>query len=149
MYSDDEDFWDINHEDEDENINLNEDGQDFKAFERTGFIHHLLTSDYQTGMTDSQRFAKRLNVYLQQYREDLFTDSQITFLLDKIETIKDIRFKNPLAYALGYFIVDINRAGIKYINTNKFKKIKKQVNEQNEIVSLPDIIRYARMWQTL
>lgn len=148
MYSDDEeeDFFDNFEEDYED---PNEIGQEFKAFERTGFMHPLLSGDFKSGMTDSERFARRLNVYLQQYREDYFNDSQINFLLDKIDSIKDIRFKNPLAYALGYFIVDINRSGIKYINKEKFQKIKKIVKEQSEIVSLPDVIRYARLWETI
>lgn len=148
MYSDDEeeDFLDNFEEDYED---PNEIGQEFKAFERTGFMHPLLSGDFKSGMTDSERFARRLNVYLQQYREDFFNDSQINFLLDKIDSIKDIRFKNPLAYALGYFIVDINRGGIKYINKEKFQKIKKIVKEQSDIVSLPDVIRYARLWETI
>jgi len=148
MDSDDEeedyiDKFEENYEDP------NEIGQEFGAFDRTGFMHTLLSGDFKTGMTDNERFARRLNVYLQQYREDFFNDSQINFLFDKIDSIKDIRFKNPLAYALGYFIVDIDRAGFKYINREKFQRIKKIVKEQSETVSLPDIIRYARLWQTI
>lgn len=148
MYSDDdeEDYFDNFEEDYED---PNKIGQEFKAFERTGFMHPLLTADFKSGMTDNERFARRLYAYLQQYREQFFNDSQINFLLDKIGSIKDIRFKNPLAYALGYFIVDINRAGIKYINKDKFQNIKKIVKEQSDTVSLPDVIRYARLWETI
>jgi len=148
MYSDEEeeDFLDNFEEDYEEEKEI---GQEFGAFDRAGFMHPLLSGDFKTGMTDNERFARRLNVYLQQYRENFFSDSQINFLFDKIDSIKDIRFKNPLAYALGYFIVDIDRAGFKYINKEKFQRIKKIVKEQSETVSLPDVIRYARLWETI
>ena len=152
MYSDDEDededYINLieNNEQDEQNEQM---GQEFAAWDRTGGRHSLLSGDHKTGITDNQRFAERLNVYLQQYREELFNDSHINFLLDKIDSIKDIRFKNPLAYALGYFIIDRNHIGQKYMNINKFQKIKKIVKDQEDVVSLPDVIRYARMWQNI
>ena len=35
------------------------------------------------------------------------------------------------------------------MNINKFQKIKKIVKDQEDVVSLPDVIRYARMWQNI
>tara|TARA_Y200000002_G_scaffold345147_1_gene318837 strand:- start:175 stop:639 length:465 start_codon:yes stop_codon:yes gene_type:complete len=153
MYSDDDEDDYINEFIEEDEENYPEEqpyyGQEFAAFQRTGGMHSLLSGDRKTGITDSERFAERLNAYLQQYREELFDNSHISFLLEKIDSIRNIRFKNPLAYALGYYIVDINRMGKKYINNKKFQKIKKIVKSQEEVVSLPDIIRYARMWEKM
>ena len=149
MYSDEDndDYYDYDYED-----NIEEDkkyGDEFKAFERIGFQNILLSGDRKTGIiSDEERFAEKVNVYLQKYREELFDDSQISYLLDKINSIKDVRFKNSLAYVLGYYVVDSDSIN-KYINKNKFNKIKKIIKTESEIVSLPDIIRYARMWMKI
>ena len=109
--------------DEEEKVEI---GQEFKAYERTGFQNILLTGDRKTGIiTDEERFAEKVNVYLQKYRDELFGDSQIYFLLDKISSIPNVRFKNPLGYVIGYYLVDRDLAGYKYINEIKFNKIKK------------------------
>ena len=91
----------------------------------------------------------KVNVYLQKYRDELFTDYQLNFLLEKINSIKNVRFKNPLGYVLGYYVNDISNIGNKYINKTKFKKIKKIVKAESEVISLPDIIRYSRMWSKI
>lgn len=149
MYSDDEDFND-NYDYEDNIEDEMQVGNEIKAFERIGFQNILLSGDRKTGIiSDQERFAEKVNVYLQKYREELFTDSQLNFLLERINTIKNVRFKNPLGYVLGYYVNDINNIGIKYINPTKFKKIKKIVKTESEVISLPDIIRYARMWSKI
>ena len=142
MYSDDEE--EISDFEEDFEKNPNEIyHQEYNAFERTGFMHPLLTGDFKTGMTDKERFARLLNEYLYKYSE-FFNEKQRNFLLDKIHSIKDVRFKNPLAYALGYFIINRNLRGNSIIDKKKFENIKEIVKEQSDIVSLPDVIRYAR-----
>ena len=121
-----------------------------KAFERIGFQNILLSGDRKTGIiSDQERFAEKVNVYLQKYRDELFSDSQLSFLIEKINSIKNVRFKNPLGYVLGYYVNDISNIGSKYINKTKFKKIKKIVKAESEVISLPDIIRYARMWSKI
>ena len=151
MYSDeDEDDFNDNYDYED---NIEEEipmGNEIKAFERIGFQNILLSGDRKTGIiSDQERFAEKVNVYLQKYRDELFTDYQLNFLLEKINSIKNVRFKNPLGYVLGYYVNDISNIGNKYINKTKFKKIKKIVKAESEVISLPDIIRYSRMWSKI
>lgn len=148
MYSDeDEDDFNDNYDYEDNLVEEIPMGNEIKAFERIGFQNILLSGDRRTGIiSDQERFAEKVNVYLQKYREELFTDYQLNFLLEKINSIKNVRFKNPLGYVLGYYVNDISNIGNKYINKTKFKKIKKIVKTESEVISLPDIIRYSRMW---
>ena len=149
MYSDDEDDFNDNYDYGEEEIQ-EEIGQEFKAFERAGFQNILLTGDRSSGiLSDQERFAEKVNVYLQKYRDELFNDSQMNYLLDKINSIKNVRFKNPLGYVIGYYVTDRNRYGEKYINVQKYNKIKKIVKDESDVISLPDVIRYARMWHKL
>ena len=128
---------------------------EFGAHERAaGFMHYLLPEVLMGGRlekiqkklkrmqaSEDEKFAEVVWIYLNKYK-DYFTKEDWTKILDSIAKVEDIEYKNPCAYIFGYYVIQGNR-----IDKKNLDKIFKLIRDEDiEIVSPPDIIRYARFW---
>jgi hypothetical protein len=100
-------------------------------------------------LTDEQIFLKNVDFYISKLQEKLFNHYNTNVILENIHNIPDIKYKNPLAYVLGFFVLDndkINKKNVKLIeNTILNQQVSEESSENfGDIVSPPDIIRYAR-----
>ena len=95
-------------------------------------------------MTDEEKFKEGIQNYFLAYKDDLkFSDNQLKIISDTIYQIKDVQYKNPLAYILGYYVYDNQKKD--YINEKKFNAaVKNIIPKETSVISSPDIIRYAR-----
>ena len=129
----------------------------FKDFERCGAgrCHPLLVHDFPQDITDLRKrmmkisidenvkFAYFLNAYFYTHKDELeLNDDDLFEMLDKIYDVPDIKYKNPLAYLLGYACLEKN-----IINKVRMKKI--FALDIDETVKPADIVRYGRLWQNI
>lgn len=144
------DFFEEENNGEEENIYEYE----AKAFERVNYVGKLqeminrdIFSDEQKrreNLTPEERFlifsdaiSRKLNVYKLGNRD-------IDNILEKTKDIKNLKYKNPTAYVLGYVVSE----GGKIINYERFDRV---VNEElpdfkGSGVEPADVLRYARFW---
>jgi hypothetical protein len=128
---------------------------EINAFERTSLRHVSGLTEIDEGtalgkiqkklerqlLTPQDKFIKTVESFIYEYG-DVFdispNDSQI--LIDKINLIKDIQYKNPICYVLGYMATN---GGIEF---NK-KTVKKIFNNLDKIkIKNVDVIKYGRFW---
>jgi hypothetical protein len=65
----------------------------------------------------------------------------IDFLLRSISQFKNVQYKNPTAFVLGYCVIKNNQ-----IDLQSFKHIKNKLEKVSNPVRDYDIIRYANLW---
>lgn len=95
----------------------------------------------------------RFLVYLNSFCLGLISDGQteltnvdIDRMLEKTRAIPELKYKNHIAYALGY-IASNGGENITEKNVKKAFTILKQINHKG--VEEQDVIRYARLWMNL
>ena len=159
MFGEDDDFFG----DFDPNEQRFEDN--FVDFERVGLgvDHPLLMNTKLGGMKDKNNLAKMQERFFKIYASDdekfahileavyyYYTDllspelgrEDLINMLDAIYEFKNIYFKNPTCYLLGYYIVDQTSASI---DRHKLKLILELIKTNPDISDI-DIIRYCRLW---
>lgn len=84
---------------------------------------------------------------LNNWDEVNLSEENIDFMLITAEKIPDISHKSPTAYVLGFIATN----GGKNMNKNSFNHVVKKVLPRVTSGSVlpPDIIRYARLWESL
>ena len=168
--SDDYDFFnsDVEFQDNYDDVEFQD---NFKDLERVGFgiNHPLLTNTkfgeakgggenmakmqdrmFKINATDEEKFAHILQALFYQYKDELKLDTEsLGDMLDAVEKIPNIYYKNPLGYLLGYYIVDIvdkrGRKKIPEINGDKLKKMNELIETMDDMTEV-DLIRYSRLW---
>ncbi len=65
----------------------------------------------------------------------------IQYILDQIQYISHVKYKNPTAYVLGFWVA---RDGS--IDKKKFQKLSLSLSNLDYPIKQPDVIRYANMW---
>ena len=145
------DFFDENY-DENENYFANE----FKARERTNYVGKLqemlnqhLTFDNKRKniLSADERFLIAVDTFARKIDIFKLSNIDIDFMLEKTLNIKNIKYKNPTAYVLGYIISD----GGNKINKNKFKQVVDKILPEFKDfgVEPEDVLRYGRFWLKL
>ena len=129
---------------------------EIKAFERVAYAHRLLANVNENKKLQSpqekfainlQNFVKDENIiYLLNDREQVKYD-----ILDLIEKIPDVEYKNPKCFALGYYVISNFKIDKKKVNSSYIKKILNNLLVKDENtdkisseITKEDIIRYAR-----
>ena len=158
--SDDEDF-DIDFEDEDEDVGEGEDvveGEEEhieeeqeliaerKAFERVGI------SMASTAKTPKENFRMVVSSIFYKLQTQLrFTDNDLTNILEPIDKIQKIQYKNHNAYILGYFVSKGGRDKLKITNPRTIIQRLEIAESALEDMSITraDIIRYSVFWNEL
>ena len=144
------DFFDENY-DENENYFANE----FKARERTNYIgklqemlnqHVTFDNKKKNILSADERFLIAVDTFAR--KNDVFklSNSDIDLILEKTKNIKNIKYKNPTAYVLGYII---SNGGT--INKKKFQKVRDEILPEFKDfgVEPEDVLRYGRFWLNL
>lgn len=129
-----------------------------KAFERVsqGRLHEFLSTSATTQLekggrqvlTPEDRFIIKLNTQCLAMREDKtadISDKDIDTMLEKTRQISDLKYKNPLAYILGYIATkggkSLKVADVKDV----IKNILPSVATEGDVAP-QDVVRYARFW---
>ena len=78
----------------------------------------------------------------------VFTNTEISYILDIVEKIPDFRYKNPVAFVLGYMVAMHSDYNTLEINKNKLDLVFEANNElKDDIAKVEevDIVRYTRL----
>jgi len=67
----------------------------------------------------------------------------VSTILALIPRFKNIQYKNPTAFVLGFWVT---RNTKQYIDTHAFEHVKHQLDNLSHLTRDYDIIRYARLW---
>lgn len=117
---------------------------EMKAYERAGFMYVKPTSLKNVSKPEDA-FRIRLTNAFDTRRALLkgLVQSDLQNMIDPIWLIQHIEFKNPVAYMLGYYVVENNR-----INEARLKiavRALEEIAPHNEIAAV-DILRYGFYW---
>lgn len=95
------------------------------------------------------RFIYAVNAIARRMMEEHIaniTNKDIDNILDKSRYVTELKYKNPLAYILGYIATNggqnIEAKQVKYVIKDILPKLGKDSG-----VEPPDVIRYARYWK--
>jgi hypothetical protein len=172
-YSYDENYEEENYGDEDyegfgyeeekgdgEDVGYGEDNVDFgeyglaekNAFERVGMGNGILgvKTDWKEKRDPYAVFKEQVNATILFFNDVFFEHmnllSDLKKILDKIDKLKYVEYKNPYAFVLGYICYDKQP---EYIQIYVFNKLEK-INESNQNnVTKEDVVRYLRLWESL
>ncbi len=128
----------------------------FDAFNRIGAPGAILAPVIRDirKATPKERFIEFTNsmalAIKDKYKNFLY-DGDIAPLLSNIENVKNVGYKNPLGYILGYISIDkygnINKDRINTIFDN-LESINSEIAPTANITK-PDVLRYARLWKNI
>lgn len=168
--SDDEDFdIDFNEDDADVDVDAdedvdaevneeaNEDDNEYveeeqeliaerKAFERVG------VSMASTAKTPKEKFKNVVSSIFYKLKTQLnFSDTDLTNILDPVDKISKIQYKNQTAYILGYYVTKGGRD--KLINTrsmvDRLDRAESAIDDSDPSITRADIIRYSVFWNEI
>tara|TARA_Y100000389_G_C17406444_1_gene488347 strand:+ start:202 stop:696 length:495 start_codon:yes stop_codon:yes gene_type:complete len=132
-------------------------GNEINAFERVGApeLIGLTLSTFVEGKlgkindklnilsrTDNEAFSFKVAAIAKNFNINY---NEINSILTEIYKIKNIKYKNPTAFVVGYLVT----RGGKKINKNEITKLIKNKNLIESNIKGPDILRYARFWINL
>lgn len=95
-----------------------------------------------------QEYVDSIARNLRTWDDVSINDTDIEIMFKKTRELKDVGYKNPSAYILGYLASEGGRS----LNDPKgqgWKNSLKALSHLDESVLEPDIIRYARLWLKL
>lgn len=137
-----------------------------KVFERIGLPGDISSLIGSTMVGDIRDLQKRINKMVQDPTDRfiIYTDAIVRRLIssdairlseDNIvdmlkkakNNVKNVGYKNPTAYILGYIASEGGMRMTKQNVNNVLKNILPQVGDES--VSEQDVIRYARLWMSL
>ena len=100
--------------------------------------------------SDEDKFIKAVSDYLIRFRAEnnsnkcaFFTNKDSEEILSYIPSIENIKYKNPLGFVLGYYVLNERQKILK----NRLKNLKSLCSDED--ITPEDVIRYARYWQNL
>lgn len=146
----------MDYNDNDDNDDYYGDGpqyqDEFKARERTGIMSNVTDRSLRNIQDPREKLLVLVDAISRSinsdYMNDYITDDDIAIMTGKIDQLLHPQSKNATAYILGYLVT---RGGNKIL-PDKVKEVFTQVlpNIKNDTsVTKPDVLRYARLWQTL
>ena len=126
------------------------------AYERTGQGAMLGTRQegegkkgYRVQETPAQRFMSSVNTKVQKFFDEGVFDQEGTdrqVLNDAAVKVPNPSFKNPTAFILGYIASD----GGTNISATNLTRAKELLNlGEEDGVKMPDVLRYARLWEKM
>ena len=132
------------------------DTQDFRAeidaYQRAGGISEYNLGGDRTLMTPLERF--RVNVdgisrSLKSAVNQSISELDINTMLEKADILEVVEHKNPTAYILGYIAID--RKQNNRLTKNRYDYVMNNIISYVEDGSVKgeDIIRYARLWESM
>lgn len=127
-------------ENEEENNDEQELVTDVKAFERTSnaLFNINYTADNVYNLSDIDQFKIKIISLIKDFSSDpKQSEKSIEYLIDSIPYIK---YKNPLAFLIAYFVTATNSDKI---DIKTFEKYAKKYKDNG--ISKEDIIRYSRL----
>ena len=97
---------------------------------------------FRLNLSKKEKFQIFLSVFFDKLNDVLgLTNLDLDRMLIISERVQKIEYKNPIAFILGYHV-----CGEKDIDTKALKEIQdKKILVKFDEVSLPDVIRYARL----
>ena len=115
-------------------------GRDF--FEGNQTLADIAKRNFKLFSTDEERFTAALEIYIRKFKDDFkMTEDDENQLLKNIATINKIKYKNPVCYLFGYFMLGRDNN----IELRRLDKVRGLLNSVEDI-RLEDVIRYARYW---
>jgi hypothetical protein len=139
----DDDMWD-------EDIEKQTFGDEFKARERAGVGSRVVDKSLRNIQDPRERFQVQVDAISRSIRDfdkvDI-SDDDIDTILDKIDVLSHVGYKNATAYILGYLA---SKGGKKISSdsvNNVFTNVLPHVSDKS--VHKEDVIRYARLWINL
>ena len=104
---------------------------------------------YQTDISPLEKFNSRLYNITTTFNDNhyiIITQDELNMMKNKAEEYKKIEFLNPVAYVLGFFVTN----GGDNIDERKLIQVYQQLDHfgSDDKITKPDVIRYARLWQT-
>jgi len=115
-------------------------GDEFDAINRTSLAPIGLTDE----RPKDQKSRFQLEVYnITNALRGQLGPSAITEILSHIDNLPKVEAKNPTAYVLGYVAYGGQRT---VTRANAAKAFKLLPEVQDQLVTPPDVIRYARLW---
>lgn len=148
---------------EDEDIDVYDDGfrSEVKAFERagpSGKLIELLSSPSvledagkkgREAISPEDRFLINTDAfcrYLNSQNIALLSENDINTLLEKTTLMTELKYKNYIAYILGY-IASQGGQNLKVTQVkNVIDNILPAIGEKANGIAPPDVVRYARYW---
>lgn len=122
------------------------------AFNRVGFDNGVLgaNTNWKEKRDPYVIFKEQVNATVLSFNDSFFENmgltSDIRTILDKIEKVKYVEYKNPYAFVLGY--ISYGRSP-EYIRDNIFSKLVRINQSNSNNVTEEDVIRYMRLFRTL
>lgn len=100
---------------------------------------------FRMNLSEEDRFKIYMSFFYQRFYEQLnLSEADLDALALLADKLDHIGKKNPYAFVLGYSVLSSKK-----ISQKKFKNIEDNVIDSVEEVSLPDVIRYAKLVQSL
>jgi hypothetical protein len=134
-------------------------GQEYQAemgaYDRVGLpgndlLGNIPTNRAERAMMDPlQKFRIHVDAVarnLGNWDEIQLPEKAITHMLEKAASLTAVEHKNPTAYVLGYLA---SGGGVKLTKEAFNKTVKTALPHTEGSVLPPDIIRYARLWESL
>lgn len=132
------------------------DAHDFRAeidaYQRAGAISQYNLSGDRTLMTPLERFRVNVDGISRSLKDTIYdslSEQDIDTMLEKADILEVIEHKNPTGYILGYLAIDRQQ-------DRRFTKYRYDYVVENILpfmldgsVKGPDIIRYARLWESI
>lgn len=75
------------------------------------------------------------------------TNDDVAAINEKVEVVRNSRYKNPIGFVLGYYLTrDANGS----INTHDLAHVRKNLAaiSPDRALKMVDVVRYARLWLT-
>ena len=122
------------------------------AFNRVGFDNGVLgaNTNWKEKRDPYVIFKEQVNATVLSFNDSFFENmglaSDMRTILDKIEKVKYVEYKNPYAFVLGY--ISYGRSP-EYIRDNIFSKLVRINQSNSNNVTEEDVIRYMRLFRTL
>lgn len=137
---------------EDDYVEEQEYISEIKAGERTGGII-IPSGGLKTTTNPVEQFKIIVSAIFQSTKEHFkLGQKDLSAINDKISYIKNIQYKNPIAYVLGYIgskggtelTEESVKRAIKYLESSRTT-----LGEKSYHVTEPDVVRYSVFWQNL
>ena len=89
-----------------------------------------------------EKFKILVAIMFANYKDELILSfKDLDILIEKIDFVDNVFYKNPLAYILGYYSLDKKK-----ISKKRFEHVCNTVLKTIDYIKPPDIIRYGRLW---
>lgn len=127
-------------------------GEERSAFERTEKQTGFVSMKDRRMNTEEENFAGDVSIKWHEIKNmGIKNLPDLLFLQDKISMLgESVKYKNPLAYILGYYCLEKEERRKKdfILNEESLENCKKIIDELENIIKMEDVIRYAFYWKS-